>query len=442
MIKKVITKYFAYFESFQPAQNNSEDSNDLSYWRNFLFLRFLSIIFPLSLIVVIPSFLMCLQGELLILGVIDTSAVLIIAFISFTRLITLQIKKTLFVTAMYFLATSLLFIMGITGPGYLYLLCISVIFSTLISSTSGYISIGINIGLVLTFNILTHYGQLGNVIVADSSIASNMVVGLNFALINTMLIVLINHLLLRLNNTLKKDRFLRKKAQESDSLKSTFLANISHEIRTPLNAIMGFSDLALDDYEGDDEINAYLNHIHKAGDQLLGIIDSLIRISIIESGQIEIIQSEVSLSKLLDECYQTTTTLPRSSKVKIFMQFDKEIICNTDKVQLQQALSNLIVNALKFTEEGEVSIGYTSQKDHVRFFVKDTGSGIPEDVKYDLFKRFYKIKNANAIKAGTGLGLAIAKGIVESLEGKIWYESKLGVGTTFYFTIPLHPIRN
>jgi len=276
----------------------------------------------------------------------------------------------------------------------------------------------------------------------DGSLASNLVIGLNFLFVNALLIVLINQILYGLEKTLKKDHYLRIKAQESDALKSAFLANISHEIRTPLNAILGFSGLVIDEYENNKEIKLYLNQIQNSGEQLLELIDNLISISIIQAGQVDVKFSEVSLSEIMNDCYFTASSLSKSELVSVSTSYDKDIKCKTDKVQLKQALANLIINALKFTESGEVIIGYKRQNHNILFFVKDSGPGIPNSARDDLFKRFYKIHNTEEIKAGAGLGLAITKGIVKSLQGRIWYDSEPGTGTTFYFTIPIEPVES
>ena len=253
----------------------------------------------------------------------------------------------------------------------------------------------------------------------------------------------------RIQNKLTQSRkqvFLAKeKAEESDILKSRFLANLSHEIRTPMNSIVGFSSiLELDSIDKNIQ-HQYLQTIKSSSNQLLTIITDILDISKIESGQLEIHYSIIYLEKMFDELFSrfnTELSKQHNKKINLKVTIDNSIssiIC--DHSRLTQVLSSLLSNSIKFTKTGTIEYGYQQlNNDVVRFFVKDTGIGISEDFKKYIFSRFCKEKNpSDQVIGGTGLGLAISKGLVNLLGGEIYFESEENHGSIFYFTIPVKP---
>ena len=232
------------------------------------------------------------------------------------------------------------------------------------------------------------------------------------------------------------------KAKESDRLKSAFLANISHEIRTPMNGIIGFINLLNNADLSETERKEYTAIINKSGDRLLNTINDLIDISKIEAGQIEISKSEVSINDLLIELQRFFTLEANSKGLSIISSpslSQKEATIITDENKLHQILTNLIKNAIKFTEKGNISFGYTLKDSFIEFYIKDTGIGIPKDRQQAVFNRFIQADIGTGYSRsfeGSGLGLSIAKAYVEMLGGRIWLSSEKGTGTTFRFTIP------
>lgn len=237
------------------------------------------------------------------------------------------------------------------------------------------------------------------------------------------------------NRKITEDELIhaKEKAEESDRLKSAFLASMSHEIRTPLNAIVGFSSIIADQSQ-DPELKDYSDLINTQNDLMLQLIDDLIDFSIIESGTIEITNESFDLNLLLnnistlfDPKCSTEVTLKQKSQYK-------SIIIFTDENRLNQVFTNLISNAIKFTKKGQITFGYElDDKSELRCFVHDTGIGIPLDKQDEIFERFTKL---DTFSQGTGLGLSITKNIVKLLNGRIWLESKPGEGTSFYFKLP------
>ena len=234
----------------------------------------------------------------------------------------------------------------------------------------------------------------------------------------------------------------KEKAQESDRLKSAFLANMSHEIRTPMNGIVGFANLLKRKDLTKEKQESFIEVINSSSKQLLAIISDIVDISKIETNQVNIIKKPVDLCNIVRNVYNNLLMLSQKNENLTLIlreqNSNKEYVIYTDEVKLQQILSNLVENAIKFTENGKVEFGYKiNANNEIEFFVKDSGFGIAEDHFEIIFDRFRKIeKKELQFKGGSGLGLAISKSYVELLGGKIWLESRLGYGTTFHFTIP------
>ncbi|MBN2814043.1 MAG: response regulator, partial [Bacteroidales bacterium] len=240
-------------------------------------------------------------------------------------------------------------------------------------------------------------------------------------------------------------RNAKEKAQESDQLKSAFLANLSHEIRTPMNGIIGFSGLLLKQVPENDVSNHYVDIINKCNDQLLHIIDDLVDISKIEANQLKLVDQDCSIAKLISELHVTfSKELENTEKKNIHLlsYYEPEAgddLIITDEYRLRQVMVNLLSNAVKFTHQGHIRFGAVRKSpDELKFFVEDTGIGVDETLKDHIFKPFVQADNSNTrMYGGTGLGLPISKGLVKLLGGKIWFDSKPGSGSTFSFTIPL-----
>ena len=223
----------------------------------------------------------------------------------------------------------------------------------------------------------------------------------------------------------------RNKAEESDRLKTAFLANMGHEIRTPLNAIVGFADL-LPVVESEEDRNQLIREIQNNNHKLLRIIDGLVSMSKIEAGAKSLMMAKVNINEVLQqmvETYQPTTMLAMSMECPL-----DELPTQTDREKLLEILDNLVQNAIKFTAEGSVNLGYDVLGDRVRIWVKDTGKGIPAADQERIFERFVKL---DEYIPGTGLGLSVAKSHALSLNGTIGVESKVGEGSTFWVELPL-----
>jgi hypothetical protein len=236
----------------------------------------------------------------------------------------------------------------------------------------------------------------------------------------------------------------KEKAEESDKLKSAFLANMSHEIRTPMNGILGFSALLNEPGLNSEEQQTYIQFIQKSGARMLNIISEIIDISKIESGQTEIFIKEVNIKKTIEDIYNLFKSDAEAKGLNFSFNYDQLIsgeIFYTDGEKLYTILSNLVKNAIKYTDEGSIEFGYNPietlhEISLLQFYVKDTGIGIRKERQEAIFERFIQADIGDVqARQGAGLGLAIAKSYVEMLGGGIWVESEPAKGSAFYFTL-------
>jgi len=234
----------------------------------------------------------------------------------------------------------------------------------------------------------------------------------------------------------------REKAQESERLKTAFLANVSHEVRTPLNSIIGFAQVLDTQDLNKEEVKRFASIILKRGNDLLDLFNEILDLSLIESNQLKISPKKVNMNSILYDVYSNFLLNPKVKEKQIDLRigkiFPEDFEFSTDPLRLKQILSNLVENGIKFTKRGYVEFGGTIENENtLSFYVKDTGIGIPASKFNTIFERFQQIDSDFITREyeGTGLGLPLCKGLVNLLGGRIWLESTVGEGTTFYFTI-------
>ena len=247
--------------------------------------------------------------------------------------------------------------------------------------------------------------------------------------------VLTVHDITQLKQAEKQLALAKEKAENADLSKSTFLANMSHEIRTPLNATTGFAEI-LASANTEEEKAQYQEIIKMNADLLLQLVNDILDMSKIEAGTLEFVYTKVDINLLLSDLRQLFQMKVNDAGGNIQIIAEPSLpSCSieTDRNRVAQVLSNFTTNAIKFTQEGTISIGYEARDTELYFYVTDTGAGIPADKLPEVFGRFVKL---NKDKKGTGLGLSISKTIVNKLEGQIGADSVEGKGSTFWFTIP------
>lgn len=245
----------------------------------------------------------------------------------------------------------------------------------------------------------------------------------------------INYDITPLKETEQKLIIARDKAEELDRLKSAFLANMSHEIRTPLNAIVGFSSL-LAETDSRNERQEYIKIVQENNELLLQLISDILDLSKIEAGTFNFVYTNVDVNETCAEIIKSMSMKVSKGVELIFEEPFPECYIYTDKNRFTQVISNFINNALKFTQQGSITLGY-EQVSHqkIKFYVRDTGMGIPEEKQKSVFERFVKL---NTFVQGTGLGLSICKSIVSQMGGEIGVDSTEGIGSCFWFTHPYH----
>lgn len=247
--------------------------------------------------------------------------------------------------------------------------------------------------------------------------------------------VLTVHDITQLKETEKQLTLAKEKAENADLSKSAFLANMSHEIRTPLNAITGFAEI-LASANTEEEKAQYQEIIKMNADLLLQLVNDILDMSKIEAGTLEFVYTKVDINLLLSDLRQLFQMKVNDAGGNIQIIAEPSLpSCSieTDRNRVAQVLSNFTTNAIKFTQEGTISIGYEARDTELYFYVTDSGAGIPADKLPEVFGRFVKL---NKDKKGTGLGLSISKTIINKLEGQIGADSVEGKGSTFWFTIP------
>ena len=243
-------------------------------------------------------------------------------------------------------------------------------------------------------------------------------------------------------------RTLEEKSRELEAAsqhKSQFLANMSHELRTPLNAILGYTELIVDKIYGDvpEKILDVMQRVQKSGRHLLSLINDVLDLSKIEAGQLQLSLKDYSFTDTLNTVVTSIEPLAAEKGLALTLEAAPDLPLGFgDDRRLAQVLLNLLGNAVKFTDEGSVTVGASRSNGEFLVSVADTGPGIPASEQQRIFHEFQQVDNSSTrTKGGTGLGLAIAKKIVEMHGGRLWLESELGTGSTFYFSIPVRTQR-
>ncbi|PKH67915.1 hybrid sensor histidine kinase/response regulator [Flavobacterium sp. ALD4] len=235
--------------------------------------------------------------------------------------------------------------------------------------------------------------------------------------------------------------YAKEKAEEGDHLKSSFLANMSHEIRTPMNGILGFTELLKEPKLTGEEQRQYINVIEKSGNRMLNIINDIVSISKIESGQMNLSYKETSINDQIESICKVFKVEAKGKNIELKINNTlsaADNLISTDEEKVYAILSHLLSNALKFTDDGFIEVGCFRNNNSITFYVKDSGIGIDSNKIDVIFERFRQVDDSlNRNYDGAGLGLYISKSYTELLGGKIWAENNLDKGAVFYFKIPI-----
>lgn len=425
------------------------------YWRERVFRSIILIITIVGLPAYISGVYMSIIHEVYIVAVIDTVVYAALIYLLLFDKIRLKYKVYTLISLPLVIGCSLVIILGPQGAGFSYFIGFVILASILLGIKGAIGSLIIHISFTITVALGIYFKLFGDLPVNNYTTMGWITIAINSFVICSITSIPLSVLIKGLNDYITKHRHLEKvlndkitqlnkakvEAEKANMLKTKFLANMSHEVRTPLNVIMGFSEIVQQGmYEDARERSQFLKTINQNGHYLLNIIENILDISMIESGQFKYNISLVNVYDLMEELkhvYQVNNNPLVQIVFNESSTINKKLFINTDKTRLKQVLINLINNALKYTNEGEIRINYEQINGDIGFSVKDTGVGInPENLDH-IFDRFVKIEGEDEVKDGTGLGLAISKSIIHSLGGSIRVESTVNVGSTFFVQIPI-----
>ena len=429
----------------------------LQFWREKIFNGLMFIVVMFGTFAMVPNTIASITTQSTTITIVDTFVYLaFIAIILFRKKIKLKHKVIVAISLVYLLSITLIFTLGPVGPGLIWLASASLIAALLLGLWASILTIIINIVIILLFALFIHLELNTSAFFESYTVITWIAVSSNIVVVNSITSVPLALLLKALEESIKAEQGLKKelliynhnlkiekhKAQESDRLKSAFLANLSHDIRTPMNAIMGFAEI-LENEDIDEHLKKYTNQIFINAQYLQNLINDIVDISIIESGKISINYETTTLKTIFEKLAPVIDTLPywknrEKSELSYPVGEILETQIKTDTSRLLQVLINLISNAIKFTPEGKIDITAGIKGQTITFCISDNGFGIPIEEQKKIFDRFAKINRPKGPTThGIGLGLSICKAIVTTMGGKIWFSSEENKGTSFYFSLPL-----
>ncbi|WP_375582748.1 ATP-binding protein [Cyclobacterium xiamenense] len=425
----------------------------LDYWKNYLFVTTLLFIIPLCSIALIPGVYLSYLTSLTGLLIADILAVVGLLLIAHVRGIPLAVRKWVFIGIIYAIGLILIYYLGNYGPGLLYLLAVSVFMILVFPENAAWTGFYLNLAACLLFGGVIYLripldGRFSSPIDLQTWIA----ISSNLIFLNAVFVVLIPKLFKGLQESLREQYLLRRKLEEQQEALKRSLSEVkskntdlehftyvaSHDLQEPLRMVTGFMSLLEKRYS--DQLDAkgktYIRHAVDGATRMRQLILDLLKYSRIHPGTDPI--EEVDVQRLFDEVIHTLSPEIRRLDATITHGPLPTIISHHSFLFL--VLQNLVSNALKYAKRGippEIHLSCEEQEETWLFWIRDNGIGIEQEYFERIFVIFQRLHQKDAYD-GTGMGLAIVKKIVESMEGKIWLQSRAGQGTTFYFTVPKH----
>ena len=458
-----------YLEKFPSPDIDKEDT--LQFLRNELFIAILLLALPFFALACAPSVIISLKTNHVIIAITDTISMVIVTILVFIRNIRLSSKKTIFSFVLFLLCAIIFSYLGISGPGFPIMFFTSILLTLYHSKKAGILAVIINSTFYFLMITVVRHLQPSLKIYENFNFLHFFGTGLDVFIFNLIAVLSVSYLIDQLYNSIVKEKDLQKllkkesddlyeaklKAEQSDSLKTTFLSNLSHEIRTPMNGILGFASILGNTSLNIEDRQKYTDIIQKSSTRMINIINHIVTISKIESGLIDVSLEEVDINLLVESV--TTQMKPFAEDKNLIFSCQNMLppenkLIYTDREKLKAICTSLLDNALKFTDSGSIEFGVRVQplssggrnvqdtpspdlSGEILFFVKDTGIGIPNERLNVIFERFTQADVADEqAREGAGLGLSIAKHFAELLKGRIWVDSEWGKGSSFCFTIP------
>ena len=426
----------------------------LEYWRERVYRSIITIISIIGFVSYLIGVYLAYKNSVYSIVIIDTFVYGILLYLWLIDPFKLKVKIYILLFLPFIIGSTLIILLGPKGAGFNYYIGFVILTSILLGIR------GTTWGLIIQFCYSTfiafglHFNLFNGLLITQYTTMDWIALAINAISISAITSFPLSILLKALNNYILQHKKLESslnekiaqlntakiEAENANQLKTKFLANMSHEVRTPLNVIMGFSEIVQAGmYTDKYERNQFLQTINQNGHYLLNIIENIMDISMIESGQFKYNFSSVNINQLMEELEQVYQV---NNKAEVSISFNNTSSINpslqfqTDEIRLKQVLINLINNAIKYTYDGKIDINCQLNNATIEFKVIDTGVGIHPNNIVDIFDRFVKIEGKDEVKDGTGLGLAISKSIVETLGGRISVESEVNKGSVFTVALP------
>lgn len=405
----------------------------------------------LAALAYLPSVILAIQEKLWDVALVDTFAYGIVIYLYINKKFSTQIKSVILVTVLYALAIMLLFVLGASGAGYLWLFFLPIVAAVFMTQVYAYSFIGVNVLILLVFGILRYTGIYNSPALGDFSLEIWIIIFVNFITLNVFTVFAFLLLINGLTKTLESERevikelqtksdeliIAKRNAEKADSLKSEFLAQMSHEIRTPINTILSFSYLIKEDIKENrlENIDEYFASIERGSSRVIRTIDLILNLSEFQSGSYEPKIEKLELQKdVFAGLYSEFIIKAKKQNLQLILKSDsdKKYFINADLYTATQIFANLIDNAIKYTPNGDVKICLSETEKNIIVDIVDSGIGMSKEFQKNLFEPFSQEESGYTRKfEGTGLGLALVKKYCEVNNAEISVESIKGKGTIF-----------
>lgn len=403
-----------------------------------------------------PSVILAVEASLWDVAIIDTVAYAIVIFLYMKKPMNTHIKSTILVSVLYILAIMLLFVLGSSGAGYLWLFFLPIVASVFMKQIYAYSFLVLNVIILILFGILRYTGIYTPISLGEFSLEIWIIIIVNFATLNAFTVFAFLLLINGLTKTIESERevikelqtksdelkIAKRNAEKADSLKSEFLAQMSHEIRTPINTILSFSYLIKEDIKENrlENIDEYFSSIERGSSRVIRTIDLILNLSELQSGTYEPKIEKIDLQKdVINGLYSEFLVKAKKQNLQLILKSDsrKKYFVNADLYTTTQIFANLIDNAIKYTLKGEVKICLSENDKKVIVDIIDSGIGMSKEFQKNLFEPFSQEESGYTRKfEGTGLGLALVKKYCEVNNVEISVESIKGKGTIFSIGFP------
>ncbi|WP_052825908.1 sensor histidine kinase [Neotamlana nanhaiensis] len=454
MLKRLWLSYFNWYLKFSGLSNN-EAENNLSYFRNKLFVSIFILTVALGFMAYIPSAIVAIMLDKWLVFYMDTIGMLVLFFMFFNNKLSLNTKKRLFSINFFALSFALILELGLHGNGTIMLFMLCVLVTLYSGRRAGINTVVINVVFYTVVLLIYYFKWFTFNFYEHTPVEILFIVFVNNILFSLLTVFSVSFLIAQLNRALVKETDLqnalvekhkkvvvaKEEAERSDKLKTAFLGNMSHEIRTPMYGILGCAEL-LREYNIDTDFNEYVRVIEDNGNKLLDVITDIVNFSKLETGLLTTCSKPFNIKLSIEAVVKEFASVAKQKGVYLNLSDyipNKNSAVVSDEVKFKTILKHLIANALKYTSaRGSVFVNCSvdDETSQIKFIIEDTGIGIPKDKLADIFSPFYKIDYSND-KAlhGAGIGLAISKAYVTLLEGEIGVESTIDFGSAFWFTV-------